>query len=56
MEQLQLYAKNNQTKKDIRRRQDTEAHTTRLVMNNERKHGERRGKARDAANVDVVEL
>jgi len=45
-----------ETSASLRSRQATEACTRRLIINDERKHGQRRGKFRDAANVEAVEL
>ena len=45
-----------ETSTSLRSRQATEACTRRLIINDERKQGQRRGKFRDAANVEAVEL
>jgi hypothetical protein len=45
-----------ETSASLRSRQATEACTKRLIINDERKQGQRRGKFRDAANVEAVEL
>ena len=45
-----------ETSASLRSRQATEACTRRLIINDERKQGQRRGKFRDAANVEAVEL